>query len=342
MKKLLTIILAVTGVGLLLLSSCKKDQTKVVTNVGKVGTLSANNLTPVLTKPTAADAAVTFNWQATNVSGYAAPISYTLQMDVKGNNFASPKEVAVSTVTKSFTVGSLNDVLLGLKLSFDVNTDVEVRVKSTAAANLAPTYSNVLVLTTKPFKAVSYVYVPGDYQGWSPASADSLKSPNSDGVYDGFIGFAAGGTLEFKITPTKASDFAGAYGDAGAGKLSTSGGNLKVPAPGYYALHVDLNTLTYTATPHVWGIVGNGTPGGWNTDTDMTYSQTSKTWSVTLALTAGPGLAMKFRYDHAWDVNLGGSTDALTQGGGDITVPATGTYKIVLDVNAGTFTSTKL
>lgn len=340
MKRLLTKILAISCLGLLLLPSCKKDETRVVSNIGKAGTLTATTITPVLTRETAADVAVTFNWPATSVTGYAAKINYTLQIDTKGSSFKSTKltEVSLSGLTQSYTVGSLNAILLTMGLSYDNNTDLEVRVKSAPSAN-SVTYTNVLTLTVKPYKLASYVYVPGAYQGWNPATADSLKSPDSDNIYDGEIGFTPG-NLDFKITAKKVWDIA--YGDAGGGKVSTSGGNLSVPSAGLYALHLNLHvdTMTFKATKQIWAVIGDATPGGWSSDTDMTYDASTKTWSLTVALIAGK--QFKFRLNHAWDKNLGGPTSGLTQNGPNIDVATSGNYKIVLNVNANTYTITKL
>jgi hypothetical protein len=340
MKKLLTKILAISSIGLLLLSSCKKDETRVVTTVGKAGTLAATSTTPVLSRDIATDVAVTFSWPATSISGYSTKVNYTLQIDTKGSSFKSTKltEVALTGTTQSYTVGSLNAILLTMGLSYDNNTDLEVRVKSAVAAN-SITYTNVLTLTVKPYKLASYVYVPGASQGWSPSTADSLKSPNSDNIYDGLTAFTPG-NLEFKITSKKDWDHTN-YGDAGGGKVSTSGGNLSVPSAGLYALHLDLNALTFTATKQVWSVIGDATPGGWSDDTDLTYDASTKTYSGIVALVSGGNKQFKFRFNHGWDTNLGGTTGSLSQNGPNIDPPGTGNYKIVLNANANTFTITK-
>lgn len=345
MKKIFTTILALGGIALLMLASCKKDELKVTSNVGKVGALTSNTTTPALSKPNAANDAVTFNWVATPVTGYKAPITYTIQVAVKDSSFKNPREVSTDKLTQTIKVGVLNDMLVALKLSYDNPSQVEVRVKSSAAPNLAPTYSNVITLTVLPYQGIGYIYVPGAYQDWHPETADSLKSPNNDGIYDGYIGFPAG-KLEFKFNPKKNWDVS--YGPAGGNNFSTSGGgNLSVPAPGYYALHVvvdqnDKTKGTFTATPTYWSVIGNATLGGWGTDTDMAYDAVTKTWSVTTKLTAG-GNEMKFRFNHDWTVNLGGSAPgALTQDGPNYKPTADGTYRIVLDTNAKTFTITKL
>lgn len=343
MKKIFTTILALGGIALLMLASCKKDETKVVANVGKVGALTSSTTTPALSKPNAANDAITFNWGATPVSGYNAPITYTLQIAKKDSSFKNAREVSTDKLTQTLKVGVLNDMLIALKLSYDNPSQVEVRVKSSAAPNLAPTYSNVIVLTVLPYQGTGYIYAPGAYQGWDPKTADSLISPNNDGVYDGKIGFAAG-KLEFKFTPKRTWDVS--WGNAGGGNISTAkGDNLSVPAPGYYAIHVvidqnDKSKGTFTATQQFWSIIGDATPNGWGGDTDMAYDANTKTWSVTVTLIGGK--EMKFRFNHDWGVNLGGTPGALTQGGDNIKISADGTYRIVLDTNANKFTLTKL
>jgi len=339
MKKLLTKILVISSLGLLLLPSCKKDETRIVANVGKAGTLVATSTAPVLSKDHATDVAVTFTWPATSVTGYAAKVGYTLQIDKKDSSFKSKKlvEVALTGTTQSYTVGALNAMLLTMGLSYDHTSDLEVRVKSAVAAN-SVTYTNVLKLIVQPYKLASSVYVPGAYQGWSPATADSLVSPESTDVYEGYVAFTPG-NLEFKITSKKDWDHTN-YGDAGSGKVSTSGGNLSVPSAGLYLLHLDLNTLSFTATKQIWAVIGDATPGGWSDDTDMTYEASTKTYVVTVPLVGGK--QFKFRFNHGWDLNLGGPTSGLTQNGPNIDVAASGNYKIVLNVNNNTYTITKL
>jgi len=55
--------------------------------------------------------------------------------------------------------------------------------------------------------------------------------------------------------------------------------------------------------------------------------------------------AFKFRLDNGWGTNFGSSSatgGALVANGSDIPVTVAGTYKIVVDFNAKTFTITKL
>lgn len=352
MKRLLTKILAISCLGLLLLPSCKKDETRVVSNVGKVGTLTASTTSPALSKANAANVAVTFTWPATPVSGYNAPVTYTLQLDKKGNNFASAKEVTLTTLTKAYTVGDLNDILLGMKLSFDATTDVDVRIKSTLAPNLPAAYTNVVTLTVKPYPLVSFVYLPGAYQGWSPQTADSLKSATSDGVYTGIINFTSASALEFKITPAKVWDHS--YGTDDNITVIYDGGskNLKAPAAGLYWVTVDLNTkkITFTPVAAYYSIIGNAAPGvAWSTDTDMKYNNGTSVWDVTATFTSGE---FKVRKNHDWTISYGvpkSGADGVTLASSEannIPLPTAGIYyftfkPIGTDDKTATYTLTK-
>ncbi len=180
--------------------------------------------------------------------------------------------------------------------------------------------------TIQPMEVNPLLYIPGNHQGWDPASAPTLYTENMDLVYDGFV-YLDG---EYKFTSAPNWDNTN-YGNGGDGKLSTDGGagNLNAPA-GFYYLKADLNTLTYQQTLTEWGIIGDATAGAWDSSTPMTYNRNANTWTVTTALEGGKDF--KFRANDAWDINLGGSAGKLTFGGDNIRVNESGTYTIVLKI----------
>ncbi|MGI4021193.1 MAG: SusE domain-containing protein [Janthinobacterium lividum] len=247
MKKPLKFFLAFSSVLLMLFSSCKKDGAQVVSTVGSAGTLTASTATPALSLATSANNAVTFNFAATPVTGYQAAVTYTIQIDKKGNNFASAREITATAPSTNVSVAALNTVLLNMALPTGTSTQVDVRVKSLIAANATPVYSNTINLTVTPYTLTSYIYVPGGYQGWDPTKVDvpSLASPTSNGIYDGTVVVPVATTdFGFKITP--AQSWAVSYGAASSSTLSLTGGNLTFPSAGTFKLHVDMNALTYT------------------------------------------------------------------------------------------------
>ncbi len=84
-------------------------------------------------------------------------------------------------------------------------------------------------------------------------------------------------------------------------------------------------------TLSAWGVVGSATPNGWgDPDEDMHETGTDQ-YALYLELVAGE---IKFRFDNAWDINLG-DTDAdgtLEQDGANIAIDEDGLYFITLDI----------
>ena len=95
--------------------------------------------------------------------------------------------------------------------------------------------------------------------------------------------------------------------------------------------------MKYSLTKTSWGLIGNATPTGWDSDTDMIYDAESKTWSVTLDLTKqeAPDNGIKFRANDDWALNIG-DTDAdgtMEFGGENMGISEDGNYTIVLDLS---------
>jgi hypothetical protein len=180
-------------------------------------------------------------------------------------------------------------------------------------------------------------YVAASYPGsalgdWSPGASPQIKSglsaPNS---LEGYVNMAAGAN-EWKVATTTSWDdtnYGGVAGVLDAGSPNITNGD------GYYFITVDANALTYTALATVWGVIGDGTPGGWGADTDLAYDPALQQWTGAMDLTAGG--YFKFRSNNDWDPNPNygapaGSTD-LVQGGDNIEVMESGTYAITLDLS---------
>ena len=167
------------------------------------------------------------------------------------------------------------------------------------------------------------LYEIGNESGWSTSH---LLLGNGNGQYTG-IYYLNG---EFKFKPNADNwdgDFEKVSGDAYAGTLTTDGGpNVDAPEPGVYKIEVDLANMTYKLTAlTAVGIIGNG--GDWENDIDMTYNVEAGCYEVTTELAAGE---FKFRANHSWDINWGGSFENLTQDGSNLSVAEAGTYKVQL------------
>ncbi len=134
---------------------------------------------------------------------------------------------------------------------------------------------------------------------------------------------------EFKFRANHNWDYN--YGsDAADGNLTAGGANIPVTVESDYAFELDLshpNAYTYTANR--WGLIGDATPGGWDTDTNLTWDTANKVFTVTVDLVS-PG-SFKFRANDGWDLNYGGNSGNLTPGGDNIAVESAGNYTITFD-----------
>lgn len=343
MKTVLTKFLAISCIGLLMLASCKKEGTKAIATDGTPGALTANTNTLTLDKTKLHDTAkvITFTVAKPNF-GYTAAVTNTLEIDVATDNWASPTTAVLpaGALSQGYTTADFNALLLKLNLTAGVASDVQIRVKQAISSTKA-IYSNVVTLSATPFNLSSSLYVPGAYQGWHPSTADSLVSPTSNGIFTGIINYT-GSDLNFKVVTSRSEAWNGTNYGAGAsdGTVSSTGGNLTAPADGGLLVTVNLNDNTITYTPQ-WSIIGDATPGGWGSDTNMLYDKATDTWHITANLTSTGTQAIKFRFKNDWTINLGGTGGTLSQNGANITIPVSGTYAVTLDANNNTYTLTK-
>ncbi|MDR1523738.1 MAG: DUF5115 domain-containing protein [Tannerella sp.] len=177
-----------------------------------------------------------------------------------------------------------------------------------------------------------YMYVPGNHQGWNPATAPAVYSTDFMN-YTGFVLLDG----EFKFTSKPGWDGTNYGAGATDGTLSTGGDAANLNAEqGFYLLRANISSLTWSASKiETFGIIGNATAGGWDTSTPMTFDSGNLEYTVITALTDGE---FKFRANDAWEINLGGDMLDLTFGGDNIAV-TTGVYKITLSLsNAEKFT----
>ena len=171
-----------------------------------------------------------------------------------------------------------------------------------------------------------YIYVPGNHQGWSPATAPRLYGANFDGYYSGFSCLDGG----FKFT--KGPDWAfgeynwGSFTNHPEGFTGEGGGDITCTVKDFYFIEANVAEGTLKATPTTWGIIGDATANGWDSDQDMTWNAEKHCWCATITLTDG---TIKFRANDGWDINFGGNPDNLSAGGDNIPVTA-GTYDIDL------------
>ncbi|OON65797.1 hypothetical protein B0919_23185 [Hymenobacter sp. CRA2] len=244
-------------------SACEKDETQATLTPSNSPTLRASTNSVVLTQANAAQTAITYTWTPISSfswqnasSEYQPAVTYTIQLDRQGNNFASPANISAGNgPTTALTVEALNTSLNTLGLAPGTATPLEARLRASYAAN-APLYSEVLPLTATAYRVC---VAPRDASGaeivWSiigPAGVDwdtdvVLTYDCDTRTYGTTRALNAG---EFKFRRNR--DWGTNYGDDGAdGALELNGANITVAAAGNYTIKLDLNATpkpTFTLT----------------------------------------------------------------------------------------------
>ena len=348
-----TLIIKFCGLAALLalFTACKKEP--VLTTLQEVSFTSgitASTKSVTLAESKNDENVIAFNWPAVTYP-VKSPVTYTLQIDIPADTLgasawanAKSFEVGEDILTKAIQGKNLNTMALDLGIKPDESGTLVARIKSYLDREA---YSGAVAFTVTPFKIFSgfpALWVPGDYQGWNPAAAPTIVSVKSDKLYEGYIYIPAGGSNLFKFTAQPAWEPM-AYGDGGSGVLieaNFSGGNFTAPSDGYYNLTADLNNMVYTVTKTTWGILGDATPGGWDTDTQMNYDAVNKVWTVTADMKSGA--SFKFRANNAWIIDFAINSNGklmyadhpvlgYTPDLNNLTVPETGNYTITLDLH---------
>jgi starch-binding outer membrane protein SusE/F len=169
--------------------------------------------------------------------------------------------------------------------------------------------------------------------GWG-AQTNMTYNPTTQKHYL-VANLTSGGAFKFRGT----SDWAVNYGSSDGSTLVHDGANIAIGTTADYDITLDLSTPNeYKYSANRWGLIGDATPGGWGTDTDMTWDGANQVFTVTLNLVVGN---FKFRANDGWDVNLGGALTSLTAGGADIPVAEAGNYTITLNTRTNVATVTK-
>ncbi len=269
-----------------------------------------------------------------------ATFRYVVQYDSAGKNFSKPTNITTASADSVVAIRGvdINTYAMNAGIAAGKQGALEFRVMATINGRQT-IYSAAQKVTITPNVLLAVLHVPGNYQGWNPGTAPILASSNAIN-YEGYINFTVPNGFKFTNQP----DWNGTnYGDAGNNTISTSGGDLNLPAAGFYLLRVNLQDLTWSATATSWGIIGAATPLGWDNSTPLTFNAANNTWVInSIALTAGE---FKFRANNAWTINLGGNVGKLEYDAGNLSVAESGNYKVVLDLSSPlhyTATITKL
>ena len=307
-----------------------------------------SNATLVLTEATSANVATQLTW-VTPQYGYDAPVSYSVVIDSKGNEFADAIELATTTNdTLKVSVEKLNSTMLLLGGLDGVAKQVELKLIATIKnTDIAEQVSNVIGLTVTPYEVViiyPHLNLPGNYTpygagSWNGGGTDysRIYSLKFDGRYEGYVymknGDSEANNVEFKFTKVNWGDGEYSYSGTAGTLVSGGGGNIPLASGGYYKVNADLNALTFsTMKINTWAIIGGATgDASWSTEIPLVYNQAANKWTLTTNLVAGE---FKFRANSGWDLNYGddGADFKLEPGAANIVVAASGNYTLTLDL----------
>lgn len=293
----------------------------------------------------------TFTWDAADF-GVRTQINYSIEASYN-DGAKLVLFTGMNGTSSEQTYESLNNILAlsvedgGLGVPSGEPTDVDFYISATIGTDFEKFYSapaTVRMTVTTAERTYPQVWVIGDYCGWNFDNAQGLFCFSGDEVtYEAIVDLGEKAANGFKLSGEAGWNDAcnwGTDGDAAAPEteapsitLISSGGsgNIMVYSKRFYRFVFDRSTLTLSnkLSFNSMGIIGDATPGGWDTDTEMNFDTQKQRFWVDVTLTAGE---FKFRADNDWAINFGGADGRLSQNGDNIKATA-GNYRVYATLN---------
>lgn len=351
---------------LLIFSACDSDLDKVYYNESEItpAVLSGIGDTYVLDVNTGQSIAIEFDWTKPQ-TGYAAKITSSLQMDLKGKNFKNAITLYSSTEKGPYaiTTKDLNSKITQLFKLYDMEVTVqpyefEFRIVSSISDAVDSFYSNVETSEITPFigePEYPKVYLPGAYCSWGDPSnsfkqCQLLYSVEDNGVYEGWVVFGNQAKDGWKIVPEASWDNSWGYDSAAelnpaSITLASGADNIKCYDKYSYKFSFDKATLELSvkASANAWGICGaHNNWGNAGNDNPMTLefetdASGNRDYYLTATVEMEADNAWKIRADNTWTTSFGTNDveGEFEEAGSDnnFKVSATGTYEMKLYFN---------
>lgn len=243
-------------------------------------TLTPSNDEVVMTAGNDDAVAITFTWTPGNDRGTGTTLKYFFRMDIVGNNFGEAttllQEMPVDVLTKSFTVGELNELLIE-KWGYAGGSTAKFEAEIIAQVENSAQYQKPEVASTS-FSATAFSQGPlpfflvGDAisGGWDYNTGKKINEVIERSQYTFTGDFSVG---SFKIIDKPGSEWP-SYNPLDEFNLaynktqSQTASNFNVTKAGRYSLFVSRSKLTYifayTPYENVY-MVGNAITGiGWD------------------------------------------------------------------------------
>ncbi|MCW3807504.1 SusF/SusE family outer membrane protein [Plebeiibacterium marinum] len=280
---------------ILSLSGCQEDYEAEV-STGKIIELSASASDMVLTQAESFNTAITFNWTTGSNQGTGASISYVLEMDKAGNNFASAKvyDFGKQVYEKSISVEDLNEMANDLwSVQYGQSIDLEARVTAKIADEaVMDDVSSVVPFTVQTFQPVTEtLYIVGSATpvGWNISEAIALVPDNDEPWVFVYEGQLTPGNFKFPVNRDESwsQDFYTQDPADAELMVFNEGGSgddvqWEIIEGSPYLVTVDLLELTISVEKQIGPpytnifIIGDASPNGWNIGSPMGFTQNAE------------------------------------------------------------------
>lgn len=302
---------------LIAIVSCETDTHLVASDKGFKLDAPTTGLNYVLKPEEADNDVITLNWDLSTDG--TIPV-YTIEIAKGGTNFANPIIAVKSTDqspkgTYTWTTGFLNSLLDETNFPACVQTDLDIRIKSTlgANANSLVDYSNVVTIKVTPY-AKGLQTIAFTLDGQDPATSPKMAAPgilSTDTDFEGYMWLEPG---SYKFYTSQCGNFSSSnpyYGVNGSGTLVSNGTTgYTIATAGYYYVKADTDAakMTYSVTLiTAWGVIGNAkTTGTTNSLPPLVYNKTTNVWETpSVGIRLKGGYTFKFRANNSDAINLG-------------------------------------
>jgi hypothetical protein len=287
-----------------------------------------------------------FEWQPANY-GVNVSTDYILEVDDNEDFSSAQTLIQTSATSAEISVEDFNDAMLALGLPGFEESTVFVRVRSTITGLETDEDRGII---NEPLISSALTRIATTYQssecgnfcsigiigsaspgGWDVDTDLRIADPADKFTWSTILYLNSG---EVKFRASDAWDVNWGANSFPDGTGTQNGANIPVANAGYYKVVFNDNTgaYTFTAVPAplyiTIGVIGSGTAGGWDSDTDLVPDALNPhIWTGVITFTDGEA---KFRAENDWAANWGGATYPSGVGvgnGPNIPVKA-GTYAV--------------
>lgn len=295
----------------------------------------------VLDKNLPEDNAFTMLWS--DYTTYGVDVTYTVEVAKTGSTEFATLGTVQNLRLLGITNKTLNDAVLKLGLTANVEESVNMRVTATtkSVGGTINKVSQVVSVKVTPYVAFKNLFFVGDATaaGWNTNNNNQAlyrDASNTNKFY--FTGKF--GTSMFKLLEILGDNtWQPQWGLKGGVVANSDGGEpepFTVSTAGYYSFEVDILAKTYSITPYSGAMTTYtsidlaGDLNNWSGSTVLTQSSFDPhQWYIKDLVVSSNGEA-KFRANGSWDVNWGAGSEFSgqgTQGGANIPLNA-GTYDV--------------